>query len=81
MICIMNKNTINTPQNRSRLLYPILAGSTWSKDINKRAIRVMNGNFFIKATHIRQCIVNIRVAQVLQGVPLPEAMLIHIAPI
>jgi hypothetical protein len=31
------------------------------------AILVMNGNTSIKATHIRQCIVNVRVVRVLQG--------------
>jgi hypothetical protein len=33
-----NKNIINTPQNRSRLLYPVLVGSTWSNEINRRTI-------------------------------------------
>ncbi len=70
---IMNSSAImiimHTHKNRSRLFYPVLAGSTSSKAINSITTLIMSWNTSIKATHwhIRQSIVNIGVVWMLQG--------------
>jgi hypothetical protein len=77
----MHEYNIHTQEQESTALPStsngVFAGYTWSKEINMSTILVMNWSTSIKATHIRQHIVNIGSHECCRGHVLPSSIMIN----